>query len=257
MELVTLLLVQLVGLVASCYAIGCLDQQRWGHVQLRVAPEIRAWVVWILLANQSLELEIYLHPKQPVKLCDLLNLRLWVRHWFVVCHLLLEHALVGREVKEGPFAPSFQSLEFYHHFLGHEGLYVRHLPLQIGWIGILGPKYDDLHDLANLEVVPFCSNRRALVHLNGRHDPLLQHVLINGADTSDIKLTRISDTDSNVTSLELTSIQCQCGLETFQRAKLCISEALWFHFHLVLNDTNIDTFAADKEFVDIADGGIE
>lgn len=72
-----------------------------------------------------------------------------------------------------------------------------------------------------------------------------------------IKLTRISNTDSNVTSLELSLVQSQGGLETFQRAKFCISESLGLHLHLVLNDANVDTFAADEKFVNIADSGIE
>ena len=69
--------------------------------------------------------------------------------------------------------------------------------------------------------------------------------------------TWISNTDSDVASLEGCAIESQGLLETISGSEFGISKSLRLHLKLVLNDPNICTFAASEEIGNIADRGIE
>jgi hypothetical protein len=70
-------------------------------------------------------------------------------------------------------------------------------------------------------------------------------------------LTWISDADSDVTTLEIVSVEGQSLLDTLSGCKFGITEALWLHLQLVFNDSNTGALAASKEVLDISNGGVE
>tara|TARA_R110002060_G_scaffold75046_2_gene84567 strand:- start:838 stop:1107 length:270 start_codon:yes stop_codon:yes gene_type:complete len=69
--------------------------------------------------------------------------------------------------------------------------------------------------------------------------------------------TWISNTDSDVASLEGCAIESQGLLESISRSELGISKSLRLHLKLVLDDPDICTFAASEKIGDIANSGIE
>jgi hypothetical protein len=69
--------------------------------------------------------------------------------------------------------------------------------------------------------------------------------------------TWVSNADSNVSSLELGSIESQCLFKPFQSSELCISEPLRLVELLVLNNSDIGYFAASKEIGNVSNCGIK
>ena len=70
-------------------------------------------------------------------------------------------------------------------------------------------------------------------------------------------LTRISNANSDITSLKLSTIQSQCLLQSIESCKFCITKALGLHLHFILDNSNICTFASGKEVRNISDGCIK
>ena len=70
-------------------------------------------------------------------------------------------------------------------------------------------------------------------------------------------LTRISYTDSDVTPLELATIEGQGLLQSIKRGEFCVTEALRLHLQFILDNTDVRAFALGKEIGDIANCGIE
>ena len=70
-------------------------------------------------------------------------------------------------------------------------------------------------------------------------------------------LTWISNADSDVASLELGARESKSLDETLACAELGITEPLWLHLHLVLDDADVDAVASVEEVLDILLGGIE
>jgi hypothetical protein len=69
--------------------------------------------------------------------------------------------------------------------------------------------------------------------------------------------TRISNTNSNISSLKRAAVEGQCLLQSIPGSKFCISKSLWLHFELVLDDSDVCAFTACKEIGDIANCSIE
>ena len=69
--------------------------------------------------------------------------------------------------------------------------------------------------------------------------------------------TWISNADSDVSCLELASGECKSLDQTLTGSELSITEALWLHVHLVLNDADVDAVAIGEEILDILLGGVE
>lgn len=69
--------------------------------------------------------------------------------------------------------------------------------------------------------------------------------------------TWISDANSDISSLELRSVEGQSLLDAFSGCKLGVSETLWLHLQFVFDNADICALATGKEIGDIANGGIE
>lgn len=74
---------------------------------------------------------------------------------------------------------------------------------------------------------------------------------------ADSELTRISDADSDVTSLELAAIESKSLLQSIQCCEFCVTKTLRLHFQLVFDDSDICAFAAAEEIRDISYSCIE
>lgn len=69
--------------------------------------------------------------------------------------------------------------------------------------------------------------------------------------------TWIGNADSDVSSLELLSGEGNSLDQTITGTKLGITETLWLHVHLVLNNADVDAVASGEEVLDILLGGVE
>jgi len=80
--------------------------------------------------------------------------------------------------------------------------------------------------------------------------------MLNGINMAS-KLTRISDADSDVTSLKLGAVESQSLFQSVESCKFCITKTLWLHLHFVLDNSDICTLAASKEVRYISNGSIK
>jgi hypothetical protein len=70
-------------------------------------------------------------------------------------------------------------------------------------------------------------------------------------------LTRICDTDFDVTALEWRAVQFQCGLKSLESAKFNITKAFGATIDFVLNNTDAGDRTSSEEVLDINGVGIK